>query len=109
MVLVYFCSQRSGDGDGQVRGHVAAVENLAQHFWVFQTPFCCQSPVLIMMFPDCTTVSYWNYQDGDLQEMLMDWGIVLEMMEVEMEKEFLLMVTRVCVPQISDGLENECF
>jgi len=41
----------------------------------------------------------------------MDWGIVLEMtmMEVVMEKEFLLMVTMVYVPQTSGGLGSECF
>lgn len=65
--------------------------------------------MLIMKFLGYMTVWYWNYQDGDLLGMPMDWGNVLEMMEVEMEKEFLLMVTMVCVPQIFGDLENECF
>lgn len=43
--------------------------------------------------------------------MPMDWGIVLEMMmmEVVMEKGFLLMVTTVYVPQTFGGLGSECF
>lgn len=50
MVLVYFCSQHCEDGVGQGTEHVAVVVNLAQHFWVFQNPFCFQSLVLIMMY-----------------------------------------------------------